>query len=274
MDIKYCVQKLEFKFAANRYNKKIAETLLLKIDQKYFLNYHPWGEFGDISVTDFLENIRKTSSLPFFMRDNLKQEVERNQIEHKPFLNHKFGSSNYKLPIKKIKFLGSIDALLAEIKTSNEKLRIDFNLGLSCEEFLAFWSSLDKELKEKIDFFEDPCEIRNQVKNLKGIPIASDRFSYPCEIEKIKIFKPSIETKPEGNNFIVSSYMGHDLGIYHTYLKLMRSGDLSKFHGVVTPPVYLGSKKLFKFDGLKFTIDLKKISEVYKELNSIEWKTI
>ena len=276
MEIEYSLVHLKQRTQINRFAEKERETLLLRVDGEFFLNYHPWGEFGDLNCQEFLNQYIKKKQLPPFMQELFYLEKKRKVVAHKSFFNHSFGEESEKIPFTKIKYLGDLNSLIEKIKQAKTKLRIDFNLALTRDQFNSFLAELGQELIKKIDYFEDPYILDE---NQKALPIyenliACDRDSYCPKIHSFRIFKPNIDNFNFEKNFFVSSYMGHDLGIYHCYLFLLEYGNLNLHHGIVTPKVYSQSSDLFLNNGFEFMINVKAVEFLYKSLQEINWTKI
>lgn len=276
MEIAYSRYKRRPKRQLNRFEHKIRMGTLLRVDQQYFLDYFPWQEFGDKTVEELLEDLRSQRKLPDFLLRDLSVEKRRQEIFHKSFLNHRLNGNR---AVIKLKYLGDLDQTAKSCNTSlASKIRIDFNSGPTLEGIKSFWKSLQDP--QKIDYLEDPCPNgQDQWGELSalGIPLACDR---ECSNEKslmYNVFKPNRDEWLELANRIniFSSYMGHELGMYHSYLHLMDKGDLALYHGIVTSEIYQEQREIFEevlggTDG-EFKILKKAVESMYREFEDLEW---
>ena len=99
--------------------------------------------------------------------------------------------------------------------------RIDFNEVMTSEETLALCQSLPRNLRERIDFLEDPCPWNREqwalIRKTSGLELARDRGSHHLEPEeRIVVIKPSradLDVEDlEGKTLVVTSNMDHPLG--------------------------------------------------------------
>ena len=276
MDIEFCIDKLIPKQKLNRFHEKATRKVLnLRIDQEYYLEYHPWLEFGDQDIYSFKEEVKRKKYLPRFLLDLLELEKNRNNIDHRSFKNHEFSKVDKFYPGQyvKIKFDNNY-SYIENILSNGVKVRIDFNNKFHIDEFKDWFNQLENNKKEFIDYLEDPGLKKLDLIELKslGIKLASDRNEYIPELYQVKICKPCIEEVSQLNiPIIFSSYMGGDLGRYHTYLTLLQKGDLSLTHGIDTPGIYENQLSLYKSDGLTREIDSFQVNAMYRELERKEW---
>ena len=279
MDIEFFIDKLIPKQKLNRFHKiRARKVLYLKVDHEFFLEYHPWEEFGDLDVNSFREEIKKKKCLPNFLMQLLELEKNRKNIQNLSFRNHEFGKvdKSYHGQYLKIKYDNNY-SFIENILSNGVKVRIDFNNNFHFDEFKGWFYQLENSKKELIDYLEDPGLKKLDLIELKklGIQLASDRSPLIPDIYQVKIYKPSIEDLIRLDiPIIFSSYMGGDLGRYHTYLSLMLNGDLNLIHGIDTPGIYEGQLDLFLSDGLTRKIDNFQVNAMYKELENKEWQPL
>jgi len=122
-----------------------------------------------------------------------------------------------------IKDLAALKMLLASIKETPLKLRVDYNCSLRRGEF----EEVLKELKpylELIDFFEDPIpfhlESWRQLQQHEGITLACDKDALKAvgfpEAAKVVVVKPALYNldrfQGTSQTIVVTSYMDHPLG--------------------------------------------------------------
>lgn len=279
MEIDYYIDNLTPRKRLNRFHdNEIRKILYLRIDREFFLEYHPWEEFGDQNILSFLEETRRNEKLPKFLIKLLVLEQKRKMIPFYSFNNHDFGSnvSDFNGKYIKIKFDDNYP-LIEKVLSQGNYVRIDFNNKFEFSEFEKWYNCLDLYQREFIDYLEDSGSndfVLAQLKNL-GLQLASDRNVYIPEYHQVKIIKPSIEDIKQSNTVnIYSSYMGGDLGRFHTYLALLQNGDLDLIHGIDTPGIYQEQLPLFKSNGLRREIDISMVEKMYIELEGKNWQRL
>lgn len=272
MDLAYTYYQLTPVKQLNRFERKTFEGMLLKVDESFYLDYFPWKEFGDLSIDDFLAKLRDDKELPTFMLRDLSLEKEKNNILHRSFLNHGPMSGTVKL-----KFKNSFEALAQEMKNyENCKIKIDFNSGATLEEVLSFWNNLENT--DMIEYLEDPCPNAGNewfILSQNNIPLACDREKVDAKDYKWKVVKPNRDdVVTTSGKKIFSNYMGHDLGIYHCYLALMKYGNLEEFHGIANDNLYKDQIDLFEVINGRTKIKRDELARLYKKLAEQKWKKI
>lgn len=276
MELEYSLFTLTPKSYLNHLESCEREGVYLKYKGAY-AEYTPWKGLGDISVQDFLQNIKNTNKLPSFIQRQLSLSDRYFDISHRPFKNHGLNTlSGDCVKFKIEKFLAALED--DEDFKSVKSLRVDCNNMYSIEDFLIFLSRLDQSILEKIEYFEDPCPFHiEDWKRLKEkqISLASDRNIYDEDISSFKVYKPMIEVEEyTGNNIIYSSYMGSDLDRILTFTALMDGGDLNLFHGVSTPDLYEGQLDLFVKNECYRELNKDKAEEVFRRLEKVVWTKI
>lgn len=266
----------------NRFEHKVREGILFRINDEFYLDYHPWCEFGDISTDEMLYYLQDKQELPVFLQQDLDLEIRKNSINKTSFKNHFFGHGdhlNHEMKsIVKLKFINDINQIILDINNSIKLgffIRVDFNNGLDPESCLKIWRNISK--KEAIDYFEDPYEFQIDgwlpLKN-EGVPLASDRNPYDKTICTYKIVKANRDIITQGidkKKSIFSSYMGHELGMYHCYLNLMENGSLSLIHGIYTPQLYKEQREIFYKNKSNIMFDENAVKTMYDELRERTW---
>ncbi len=252
------------------------EGVFFKYDS-YYAEYTPWLEFGDLSVDHYLNHIRLTKKIPDLILKKFDLDKDKKNIRHDRFFNH--GLNNLSQKTCKLKINDFISKLKdSDLEEYSGSLRLDCNNFYTLEEFLQFYNSLSKKLISKIEYFEDPCPYNDlnwgQLRDL-SIPLAIDRNSFDDEHFDFEIYKPSIDFKPLTTKPVIySSYMGSDLDRYHTYLELMSHGDLSLFHGVDTPNLFLDQSDLFQYQGSDCFLNTQSVDVLYGKLKGMMWTKI
>ncbi|MBV9495267.1 MAG: hypothetical protein JOZ54_13545 [Acidobacteria bacterium] len=118
------------------------------------------------------------------------------------------------------------------------RLRIDYNMLLSAEEFLALAESLPRE---RIDFIEDPCPYDaatwRRIRERTGMPLALDR-GFSTDGVDVWIVKPAVQAPPRSGErrTIVTSYMDHPVGQLHA--ALVAAQTTTETCGLITHVLY------------------------------------
>lgn len=276
MELEYSIQKLYPLKKLNAFSKKVErEVLFLRYEKSFYLEYHPWKEFGDKDIEELLSEIKCTNKLPTFLNQQLEVEKERKNFQLEGFKNH---SLNEDAKVSKLKYLGDLNDLIIRInKSSSEKIRIDFNNQLNYSQASLFLTKLGKNT-HKIDYLEDPYPIDKSWVDLGrkfNISLAQDRN---CDetIDTFHILKPNVdEVNKYEKDAIFSSYMGSDLGRIHCYLLLLKYGNLELYHGINTPMLYKDQVDIFFEVGDQYFLPhLQNIEKVYENLASLNWSSL
>lgn len=103
--------------------------------------------------------------------------------------------------------------------------RLDFNETGTAETVAAFLNGLDREVRRKIDFVEDPCPYSDAtwatLKKTTGVKLAVDREAAPnCDSAQVIVLKPALDEPwllaeaagKRGAKVVVTSYMDHPFG--------------------------------------------------------------
>lgn len=252
---------------------KTREGVILKQDSNYF-DYHPWEQFGDLCVDEFLKSI-KVDPENHLVNKGFSLWNKRKHISHKPFLNHILNKHG---DVSKIKFKND-DHLInfLDLAKTDSMVRVDFNNLYSFEEVETLWTKLNTSQKRKIEYFEDPCPKGEKWLALEslGITIASDRNKKDGVGHSIDIFKPNVDLALSKDRVqVFSSYMGHDLGRYLCYLELMECGDLNIVHGIDTPHIYENQLELFSSQENMLVINQECIKTLEANLETMSWSTL
>lgn len=209
---------------------------------------HPWPELGDASLEEELDALKQGKPLPLGKRalECAAVDAEAREQGRNLFENLTIPESHATLPPSVSPATVRIMALhgfragkikaLANIESTRERLatlaamvpewrwRIDFNAILSPSEAAGFWKNLSDELRQKIDFIEDPCNFTQeswQQLAMDGLPIACDLGSDIChqpkitfDIPMVRVIKPARERSPkaESGKHIFTTVMDHPIG--------------------------------------------------------------
>src|SRR5690606_23505218 len=94
------------------------------------------------------------------------------------------------------------------------------------------------------------------------------------ENHEVRIYKPNREFMPKTMRPIIfSSYMGGQLGQWQAYQEMIKSGELSLYHGVHIENFY--QQDIFsKMSRDTFIPDKSRIKSIYDELSAAPWKVL
>jgi hypothetical protein len=281
MDIKISKYILTPKHPLNRFTVLEHSGVLFQIDNNHFVDYFPWEQFGDLSVDELLDQIVVNGGeLPSFLNQCVNLDKERYEIDYWDFLNHELyqNTSPIESSIIKIKYINDFHQINEILRSSKARLRIDFNNGGSLDSIVEWWKTLTPSQKLKVDYLEDPIEY-NHEKYLElkkcGIKLACDRNNFDDRTFDFKVIKPNVDlVDGPSHEGIFSSYMGHDLGRFHSFLSLMKWGNLNLAHGINTPNIYNEQLNLFTNKGLHTSLSPLEVKRMYERIRGREWKTL
>jgi hypothetical protein len=149
---------------------------------------------------------------------------------------------------------------------------LDANALFKRSDYLAFVKGIPERYHAQIEYMEDPLKETDWSKLyfssasdfISGTPHSYYVYKPNCE------FKPSTEAK-----IIFSSYLGSDFGRWHAYCELVKEGDLSLTHGIVTPGSYEGEKSFFSGSYQNgFEIEQTAVRRLYQDLSDVGWKLL
>ena len=209
---------------------------------------HPWPELGDASLEEELDALRQGTPLSLGKRTlecaavDAKARAEGINLFDNLIIPESHATLPPSVSPSTVRIMalhgfraGKIKAL-ANIESTRERLitlasmvpewrwRLDFNAVLTPSEAMKFWKTLPDELKEKIDFIEDPCSFTQeswQQLAMDGLPIACDLGSDIChqpkitfDIPMVRVIKPARERtpKPHTGLHVFTSVMDHPIG--------------------------------------------------------------
>jgi len=122
--MKYCLYHLEPITRLNRFSRgEVRRGVLLNHEGAYF-DYHPWTQFGDKSVEDFLASLKKDGRNSQ-VSNLMALDKRRSEIKHESFFNHSFNKIGECSKIKYTDEKSLVFFLDEALKDS--KVRVDFN---------------------------------------------------------------------------------------------------------------------------------------------------
>jgi o-succinylbenzoate synthase len=177
-----------------------------------FADVHPWPELGDLPLDEQLSLLARGSttaltrrSLHFAALDAAARAESRSLFDGLTIPPSHWPGSDppASFDIAKVK---SIEHLPERVR-----LRIDFNMTLTADEFLAL-----RLPAERIDFVEDPCpydaETWRMLRERTGLRLALDREVSEDGVD-VLVVKPAVQEMPAtSREIVVTSYMDHAIG--------------------------------------------------------------
>jgi len=233
-------------------------------------DYFPHLALGDQPIETFLENFpQETNSYHQSIIRQLKKMKE--DFPETLFLNHQLWQKDTKMesPVIKYKIMNKDEELPNEILNSQCRIRLDANGIFEGKEIFNFLHKMNTQQIARIDYIEDPCKKTPW----SDIPIPTAKDFLEQQHFQTLIYKPNrihISNLPASTIF--SGYMGSQLGTLHSYRELLKRGDLSVYHGLLTPGLYNEESSLFKGDFHHgFILDKLKVKKYLEEVNDQNW---
>jgi hypothetical protein len=240
-----------------------------------FADYFPNIPFGDQGCDYFLTKFNSQSDtytkkvLHLLLKDR-----EYQKIPSVKFKNHQLwtGVEDFETDIIKYKLIRPDDRLFMDPLLRGMKIRLDANAMFNRQSFLDFVSSLPQQYLKQIEYVEDPI-VDESWENLP-LPVAKDvTTGTPHDFY---IHRPNSGFFPEQESKVIfSSYLGHDLGSWHTYCELAEKADLSLIHGIISKGFFQEEK--FFYDGnyeSGFKPNTEKVKNLYTELSKLNWNKL
>jgi len=275
MHVFYNIYQLTPLKRANRLSSEKPQVgVHLKIRKRFtnhFADYFPHLPLGDGPVELFLDQFKFQENdyqkkILYFL---LNEEGLRSQ-KIKNFKNHQLwdGASEILSSVVKYKLNDPQDLTFFKAIEKGIRVRLDANGLFKHEDFIDFTQQIPKKYLPFIEYLEDP--INNSNWPSSPIPLAED-FIHGSPSSVI-IHKPNARFFPVTEKKVIfSSYLGSDLGLWHSYLELIQKGDLGLFHGIVTKGFY--QEERLRFDSSLGPIE-SDVRELYNDLENVQWKLL
>lgn len=251
----------------------------LKVDlrrDKSFADFFSHPALGDIHLEEFLEKFK-------YQEDEISQKTFRFLLNDAklrfdsltkltPFKNHTLWHPHVSQDanVYKYKLQGTDDFFFVNLLENKKIVRLDANGLFKEDQYSPFLRNIDPKLYPQIEYIEDPFTGDWNINS--PIKIASDFINNPHH--SIKIYKPNREFQPKSlKPQIFSSYMGGQLGQWHSYCELVQAGDLSLYHGINIENFY----EIDLFHALSselFIPDKMRVKRLYDELMVADWKLL
>jgi hypothetical protein len=233
-------------------------------------DYFPHIGLGDQTLEMFLESFPNFEH-PYHQSILRQLGSKKTEIHPVPFLNHQFWQEGAKVeaPVVKYKIMHKDDLVPDEILKSTCRIRLDANGIFEGKEIFKFLSRMDIQQIARIDYIEDP----SRLSSWSDIPIPTAKDFIENRHFQTLIYKPNRCFKDDlPSSTIFSGYMGSQLGVLHAYRELLARGDLTKYHGLLTPGIYAEERTLFCGDFQRgFIPDPKAIAHHLAEVHDQPW---
>ena len=240
-----------------------------------FADYFPHLPLGDRSCDQFLSEFKfQQTEYDQKVFDLLLRDHTFQNIKPKKFYNHQLwtGVEQLESKIIKYKLLHSFDRSFMICLERGLRLKLDANALFNRKEYHEFLKDIPEKHHSQIEYIEDPLHEKDW-SDLK-VPVASDfidgsQFDY-------YIYKPNCEflTKTEAK-VVFSSYLGGNLGRFHTYCDLIENGDLTLIHGIITEGFFEEEISFMRgnySDG--FLPDNESVRRIYQDASNSHWKLL
>ena len=237
-----------------------------------YADYFPHVVFGDKGCDHFLREFKdQKDEYDRKVLHLLNRDLDYQSITVKKFFNHQLwtGSEDLEAPIIKYKLHNTTDRTFLDPLKRGIRLRLDANAQFNQTTFQEFLHSIPTELIPLIDYVEDPL-VHPHWENL-GVKVATDLIK--ATRYDIFIFRPNSQFYPQHQiKNIFSSYLGSDLGRWHTYCELIEKGDLREIHGIMSRGFYSESVCFLQGNYSEgFIADKNIVKNMYDELEKKEW---
>ena len=238
-----------------------------------YCEYFPHPEWGDLCVDEFLETFtlqkKEAQKKAHYFLD-----PRFTRIESKSFFNHSF----YQAPLReycqrvKYKIKDASDLSFLTLLENCDMIRLDANGLFNQQTWETFFEQIPNDLRKRIEYVEDPLSDQdwNRIRLPRGRDfIAGSPFEYT-------IYKPYRDFMPQPQApLIFSGNMGHGLANYQSYLELIEDGDLTLYHGLVTPNLYENLPELFESDASGgFRPNQYQVKTYLTFLGQQEWRSL
>lgn len=245
-------------------------------DNTLFAEYFPHLPLGDRTYGQFLDEF-KFQNVEYDQKvfDLLLKDAEFQKVKPKKFMNHQLwtGSEEIEASVLKYKMLHPQDRAFLEPLKKGLKLRIDFNALFTRAEYLKFLEGIPPELLKNIEYTEDPLS----EKDWSDLTIPSAMDFIEGNPYQYYIYKPNCEFYPKKENIkvVYSSYLGADLGRWHSYAEMVSKDHVHSTQGIVSKDFY--QEERFFYDGNYrdgFIANLDSVKKVYQDVAAGEWKSL
>lgn len=241
-------------------------------DKVGFADYFPHVIFGDKGCDHFLKEFKdQKDEYDRKVMHLLLHDPHYQNLEPTKFFNHQLwtGTEDLEAPVVKYKLAKTTDRTFLDPLKRGIRLRLDANGQFNQHSFQEFLHSIPNELLPLIDYVEDPL-VHPFWDNL-GVKVATDLIK--ATKYDVYIFRPNSQFFPDHKiKNIFSSYLGSDLGRWHTYCELIEKGNLNEIHGIMSRGFFAESTCFMEGNYLEGFIPNKNmVKSMYDELHQKQW---
>ena len=220
---------------------------------------HPWPELGDADLEEQLALLEVGGKTPLIERMEVCAGADgAARCEGRSLFDGlEIPESHYSLPnwevqvpegfsVVKVKLEDDAGERIRAVAEANPgvRLRGDFNGRSSAEGFVEWADGLRLEVRERLDFVEDPFVFDAVnwalVEGQTGIPLAIDRKEGKARWP-LRVMKPAVEDASAEvvGRRVVTSYMDHPVGqVFAAWCAAADSSLAGERHGLVTQHLF------------------------------------
>lgn len=242
-------------------------------DKVLFADYFPHPLLGDRPLEQFLSEFKfQDHNYDRKVFDFLLKDSDLQRLTPKTFFNHQLWSKGdeVKSKVVKVKIQDEEDFSFLPLLEKKIRVRLDANGLFNKESFQKYLKAIPDI--SSIEYIEDP--MKDSEWNGISLPCARD-FITGSPYTHI-IYKPNCEFYPkEETKIIFSSYLGGNLGRWHSYCELIQKGDLQEVHGIHTEGFYQEEVPLFQGSyETGFIADTQPVKKLYQMVANSNWKQL
>lgn len=227
-----------------------------------FGDIHPWPELGDAPLDEQLAMLGRgemtpltAASLRFADIDGAAREEGRSLFDGLSIPPSHWLFSDGAVPrgFDTVKVKLGPDADVDELRVlAGYRLRLDFNATLEPREFSRFVARLPIDVKESIDFVEDPCPYDGPtwswLRAKLGIRLALDRAIAEEGVD-VLVVKPAVQPMPQTTKeIVITSYMDHPVGQLCAAYVAARNAERVSSCGLMTHVLYESDEFIERLD--------------------------
>ncbi|MFC4994592.1 hypothetical protein [Rubritalea tangerina] len=265
----------------SRSDQRSHKGLLIRINEGVGC-IHPWQIFGDPSIEEVIEDLKKGR----FYRPLIRPAIKCAMVDGAMRREGVSAFQGVEIPRSHATIVGGGEAidsavgngfevikmkagrnLEEEVELLNEassrhpglKWRLDFNNVPGAGQLKQFIEALDEGVRESIDFFEDPSRVDDpvwqQIQDVYGISVAMDREEPPHGVRyQYSVIKPAVDDLTSvctramvgGQRVVLTSYMDHPIG--QCFAAWSATKIEKRFYGLLDPIAGLMTHGLFEAD--------------------------
>jgi O-succinylbenzoate synthase len=194
-----------------------------------FADVHPWPELGDFALDEQLAKLARGDTTPLTRAslrmaaiDGVAREGRWSLFEGLAVPPSHWHDNGDPVPpgFDTVKVKMRADSDVAPLRRlAGFRLRLDFNATPNADQMIRFVRSLPADVRQSIDFLEDPCPydaaVWRELRASLGLRLALDR-GYECDAVDVLVVKPAVQEARLafglGKEVVITSYMDHPVG--------------------------------------------------------------